>query len=167
MCRLEDRPLIFTTLPTLAFANCSGLALAVNRWWGHTRGLQRAVVSITNEFKQPAHKICALLANISEQPGDQTLRLLIGEHCMRTIALDHGSGTIAAPRKAIPRLRLTQVSDLKAVVKLACEGRENGVVRLKTLLVGKHPRIRLPHSSQPVFVNVIYKALMRWFEHLK
>src|SRR3712207_5777282 len=111
--------------------------------------------------------MCALLASISEQPGDQTLRLLIGEHCMHSIALDHGSGTIAAPRKAIPRLCLAQVNDLKAVVKLACKGRENGVVRLKTLFVGKHPRIRLPHTSQPVFVNVIYKALIRWFVHPK
>ena len=54
---------------------------------------------------------------------------------MRAKALDHCSGAVAAPRKAIPRFCLAQVNDLKALVKIACEVREDWIVGLKTLFV--------------------------------
>jgi hypothetical protein len=33
------------------------------------------------------------------------------------------------------------------------------------LFAGENPRIRLPHASQPVLVNVVDEAVMRRLEH--
>src|SRR5215203_2754912 len=102
---------------------------------------------------------------MAEEPGYDVLGLLIGEHGMCAEALDLRLGPVAAPGEAVSRFRQAQVDYLEAFVELAREGREDGVLGPETLLVGKHPGVRLPNVSQAIFVNIVDKALVRWLEH--
>jgi hypothetical protein len=107
----------------------------------------------------------ALLVRTSEKTGDETPPLLKGKDGVHTEALDERVGAVPAPGETIPRLRPAQVDDPIAIVEFAREGREDGIVGVETLLVGENAGIRPPHVSQPVLVNVVYEAPVRWLEH--
>jgi hypothetical protein len=84
---------------------------------------------------------------------------------MPTEASDLRSGAVAPPGKSIARLRQAKVDYLEAMAELAREGREDGILGLEASFVGEHPGVSPPHVGQPVLVNVVDKALVRWLEH--
>src|SRR5215213_8595620 len=60
-----------------------------------------------------------LSTRASEEPGDDALRLLVGEDGVRTETLDLGIRAVASSGKAIAGLRAAQVHNSKRVVELA------------------------------------------------